>query len=187
MLRFSGWVYSDQLLVFCSVSAATSSWWTVKHQVPPGHVQDVEVRSQTAFCSSPWNDTGTHAASSAPAAKPSWETLAPPATAKGAWFFVAATISGEKQHGCGVRREEGKASAGLGFLWLHSQICVVVSLLVFLQTVWTQWGMQLLWAVDPSQRNGDEGTGKCLPPQGKSPANIVFWLQLFILQPSVIW
>lgn len=44
------------------------------------------------------------------------------------------------------------------------------SLFLCLQTVWAQRGVQCLQPVNSSQRNGDEGTGKCLPPQGKSPA-----------------
>lgn len=53
---------------------------------------------------------------------------------------------------------------------LRSRLSTVVFFFgVCLQTVWAQRGVQRLRPVDPSQRDGDEGAGKCLPPQGKIP------------------
>lgn len=151
-----------------------AAWWTARHQAyrrPPGRVQDVGERSPIASSSSPWSATGTLAASSALAAKPSWGTLAPPATAKGAWFCVGVTTSGERKEE--VAQEVGERAGGEEMKLLVLDLeAVQTEQSVFLcsQTVWAQRGVQRLRPVDPSQRNGDEGTGKCLPPQGKSPA-----------------
>lgn len=72
-------------------------WWVVAAGPRPGHVQDAEVESQTAFCSSPWSGTGTRDASSARAATLSLASTAAPATAKEAWSSARTTTSGESR------------------------------------------------------------------------------------------
>ncbi len=102
-----------QTSALCVQEPLRAAWWTAKRQSyrrPPGRVQDAGGRSPTASCSSPWNATGTLAASNALAAKPSWGTLAPPATAKGAWFCVGATTSGERKEEVGGRRRRRRWS-----------------------------------------------------------------------------
>lgn len=66
-------------------------WWAAAEAQRPGHVQDAEVESQTASCSSPWNGIGTRGASSAPAAMLSSASTAAPATAKEAWSSARTT------------------------------------------------------------------------------------------------
>lgn len=112
--------------LFCAQVPARAAWWTAKRQAyrrPPGRVQDVGGRSPTASCSSPWNATGTLAASSALAAKPSWGTLAPPATAKGAWFCVGVTTSGEREEKDG--RGGGWEEEGFGGCTDCTVFCVL--------------------------------------------------------------
>lgn len=41
------------------------------------------------------------------------------------------------------------------------------SLCLTAQAVWTQRRLQCLWTVHTSQRDGDEGAGQRLPPEGK--------------------
>lgn len=139
---------------------ALSRWWTAKLQVShqlPGHVPDVGGKSQTASCSSPWSATGTHAALNVPAARPSWGTLAPPATAKGAWFCVAVTTSSEKK--------EAEETVLPVLDCFSSRTAKQIGVFVCFQAV---WGVQRLWSIHSSKRDGDEGTGECLPHQGKS-------------------
>lgn len=70
-------------------------WWVAVGGPWPSRAQDVEVELQTASCSSPWSGTGTHGASSVPAAMLSWASTAAPATAKEAWFSARTTTSGK--------------------------------------------------------------------------------------------
>lgn len=39
---------------------------------------------------------------------------------------------------------------------------------IHLQALRTQWRLQCLWSVHPSQRDGDAGTGQRVPSQGES-------------------
>lgn len=63
----------------------------------------------------------------------------------------------------------GEEAAAFRFFFFLEAVQTEQSVLLCLQTVRAQRGVQRLRPVDPSQRNGDEGAGKCLPPQGKSP------------------
>lgn len=67
-------------------------------------------------------------------------------------------------------RARGRRERKLLIFRCHADLTKTKSLFLCLQTVWAQRGVQCLQPVNSSQRNGDEGTGKCLPPQGKSPA-----------------
>lgn len=80
-------------------------------------------------------------------------------------------VRGRKEGRVGGGGGGGEEAAGFGIWRLPHRLSNGCSVFVVcLQTVRAQRGVQRLWPVDSSQRDGNEGAGKCLPPQGKSPS-----------------